>query len=226
MLARRLRAASGNRGGVPTDGLVAWYTMDNISGSTLVDEMGNYDGTIYGSVPTVAGVDGFALQPDTGIDNYVEVPSTLFDAIRTQGSITAAVYKPAGQAVWVLNARSAAGGSRQQINVTKDGRVSIDEYQGVKSESAAGVVPDNAWSLVTWSWDASGRRAWVGTAEVTLSNSTGVFSYPAQGAVALLNHWYYIDNNISTSGGAVDQMRVYSRPSTQADVNARYDELF
>ena len=50
MMRRRMLAAAG-RDRIPTDGLVAWYTMDNISGSTLVDEMGNYNGTIYGATP-------------------------------------------------------------------------------------------------------------------------------------------------------------------------------
>lgn len=55
MLHHRLRAASGARGTgggpvgpIPTSGLLAHYTMDNISGSTLIDESVNgNDGTIY-----------------------------------------------------------------------------------------------------------------------------------------------------------------------------------
>src|SRR5690554_7200851 len=53
MLHHRLRAASGAQqnggGGIPENGLLAHYTMENISGGTLIDETGNYDGTIYGA---------------------------------------------------------------------------------------------------------------------------------------------------------------------------------
>lgn len=58
MLADRLRFKSNS--GIPTDGLIAWYTMDNISGTTLIDQMGNYNGTITGAVQT-AGKFGQAL---------------------------------------------------------------------------------------------------------------------------------------------------------------------
>lgn len=54
--------------GIPSD-FIAHYTMDNISGSTLVDEAGNYDGTITGAV-TATGNDGDALYFD-GTNDYV-----------------------------------------------------------------------------------------------------------------------------------------------------------
>lgn len=55
MLHHRLRAAAGNKGGgggIPQSGLLIHYTMDNISGSTLIDESVNgNDGNIVG--PTI-----------------------------------------------------------------------------------------------------------------------------------------------------------------------------
>lgn len=78
-LANRMRAAAGNRGEIPTDGLVAWYTMDNISGSTLVDEMGNYNGTINGSPTQVSGLIGQALSFDSTGD-YVAIGNGFFSA--------------------------------------------------------------------------------------------------------------------------------------------------
>lgn len=36
-------------GAIPADGLVAWYTMEKVSGSYLLDETGNYNGVIYGA---------------------------------------------------------------------------------------------------------------------------------------------------------------------------------
>ena len=51
MLHAMLRAAAG-RDRIPTDGLIAHYTMDNVIGSTLIDETGNYDGTITGATQT------------------------------------------------------------------------------------------------------------------------------------------------------------------------------
>lgn len=48
---------------IPANGLIAHYTMDNISGTTLIDETGNYNGTITGA-DTVPGFAGNALQID------------------------------------------------------------------------------------------------------------------------------------------------------------------
>lgn len=47
-------------------GLVVYYTMQNISGNTLIDETGIYDATIYGATPVV---DGLSFD---GVDDYTE----------------------------------------------------------------------------------------------------------------------------------------------------------
>jgi len=56
-------------GGIPTDYLF-YYTMDNISGTTLNDEGGTYNGTIGGAT-TSAGIDGNALSFDGVNDSVV-----------------------------------------------------------------------------------------------------------------------------------------------------------
>jgi len=71
MLHNTLRAAAGGGHKIPTDGLVAWYSMDNVSGTTLFDQLGGYDGTISGATQ-VPGVIGDALQFD-GVDDMVIV---------------------------------------------------------------------------------------------------------------------------------------------------------
>lgn len=77
MLHHRLRAVAGNvDGGVPVDGLIAWYTMDNISGTTLLDEQGSYNGTIVGATQ-VPGVLGQAMNFD-GINDRIRInPSPI-----------------------------------------------------------------------------------------------------------------------------------------------------
>ncbi len=64
---------AGSEGGVviPTEGLVAHWTMDSITGSTLEDETTSYDATISGAVQTTGsgGHIGEALEFD-GTDDY------------------------------------------------------------------------------------------------------------------------------------------------------------
>lgn len=74
MLSAMLRAVVGNSeaGGIPTD-YITLYTMDNIIGSTLVDETGNHNGTITGAT-AVTGHMGNALSFD-GAGDYVQCGS-------------------------------------------------------------------------------------------------------------------------------------------------------
>lgn len=74
LLANRLKKATLAAGGgeMPTEGLVAHYTMESISGSTLLDETGSHDGTIFGATQ-VAGLGGQALDFD-GTNDYVSIP--------------------------------------------------------------------------------------------------------------------------------------------------------
>ena len=53
-------------------GLVARYTMDNISGNSLVDEMGTYDGVIYDSPVFEPGVIGNCV-------SFINNPGYLYD---------------------------------------------------------------------------------------------------------------------------------------------------
>ena len=60
-----------------TDGLIIMYTLDdaNIDGDVVTDMSGNgNDGTIIGSLASVGGVIGEALEFDRGA-NYVEIPA-------------------------------------------------------------------------------------------------------------------------------------------------------
>ncbi len=98
--------------GIPVPGTVARYTMDSITGSTVVDDIGNYDAIKSGAVSTVAGVSGSALdfanssgqQLDTGIVSWAPSGLTFsiwlkLDAIST----TAGVYPS------VVSSRGATG---------------------------------------------------------------------------------------------------------------------
>jgi hypothetical protein len=58
--------------------LVAHYKLDEDSGTTAADELGNSDGAINGTVTRVAGVDGGAFQFDGNVTNNVHVANAPF----------------------------------------------------------------------------------------------------------------------------------------------------
>lgn len=68
---------------IPTAGLITRYTMGHISGATLIDEMGNHDGTIIGAT-TSTGPTGASLYFTTASTTYIET-NEKFDFIHKTG---------------------------------------------------------------------------------------------------------------------------------------------
>ena len=211
-------------GGLPNAGLIAWWTFDNLSGSTLVDQQGSYNCTLVGSVPQLAGRFSNAMKNALGARNYYYAGASLFTAIKNAGTISVWVKREVGKAALVFNVRASVGASRQQFNIQADGTVTIKEYQGTDSISTE-ALPADEFVHVCFTWSASGRKIYINGALATITNSAAVFVYNAEGACALFDHWFYIDANTSIgSQTALDQMRVYNRQLTAAEVAALYAE--
>ena len=58
---------------IPVDH-VCFFTMDNISGSTLIDESGSYNGTLVGDFTSSPAVFGDGIKNDN-VNSYIDVPS-------------------------------------------------------------------------------------------------------------------------------------------------------
>lgn len=71
------------------ENLLAYYKFDESTGTTTKEEIGSYDGTIYGNAEFKTGKKGNALYFD-GTDDYVKLPQTAIDQIGslTSGSIS------------------------------------------------------------------------------------------------------------------------------------------
>lgn len=75
MMTAALQAASRAKAASPAP--LIWYTMDNISGGVLIDEMGNYDAQIVGAVQT-PGSSGQALA-FLDQESYIKVAVPAFN---------------------------------------------------------------------------------------------------------------------------------------------------
>lgn len=223
MLADRMRMKRAKTP-VPTSGLVAWWTFDNLSGSTLVDQQGSYNCTLVGSVPQLAGRFSNAMKNALGARNYYYAGASLFTAIKNAGSISVWVRRETSKAALIFNVRASGGGSRQQFTIDTDGSVAIAEYQGTASVSTE-TIPENVFVHVCYTWSASGRKIYINGVQATITNPSAVFAYNSEGACALFDHWFYIDSNTSSGAQtALDQMRVYDRQLSAPEVSALYNE--
>lgn len=61
-------------------GLVLYYDFGKINGTTIPDLAENYDGTIYGNVSVVDGVDGSAIHFPKNVTSYVDIPVDAFNS--------------------------------------------------------------------------------------------------------------------------------------------------
>lgn len=80
-------ANSSGGSAIPADGLIAHYTMDNINGTILVDEVGNYNADFFGSVSTGTGVLGASWSFHDGLRTQAilqALPDVLSTEIRAQ----------------------------------------------------------------------------------------------------------------------------------------------
>lgn len=227
MIHSRLRAAAGNRGSIPTDGLVAHYTMDNISGSTLVDEMGNFDGTIY-NASQVAGAVGQALQFQGSTSSYVDIGNNFSFIQKTRNFALCFIFKvddlSSDYRTLCGNSpvRTADAGVFASIRATGEMRFAI-----TRGLAGQGPVIDFNTSGLSISTGVANRLVITGDDSVGVS----VFINGAKHSTELYEAASTSSNDTRSlflgacndDGGAFpfpgyeDQVRIYNRPLTDAE---------
>lgn len=232
MLHHRLRAASGARqngggGDIPTD-YIAFYTMDNISGSTLVDETGNYDGTIYGAT-TTTGVIGDALSFD-GVNDYVKMSGTItpFGAL-TGLAVSFWWYWPRGASFDVYasiigNLKSggdSVGSDYDGFAIQTISRGTI-RWFGFGSGQAANnlhTIPLDQWVHCVAMWDGSGLIF----VKNNVASARSPLTINDMGTTEEL-HIGKLPYAPLYAPGRVDLIRIYPRVLTSSEITALYEE--
>jgi hypothetical protein len=231
MLATMLRAAANNETAsnvIPTAGLVLNWTMSNISGSTLIDETGDFDGTIYGST-----VIGDALQFD-GVDDYVTVDPFDED-----------VY---AMSIWVyFDSSITSASSREVIASFDDGS---NDFQANISTGSGTVYATNetltigdgnsgnygrtyirdtlsaGWNHVLVNWNGSSYDVYVNNSKKTTyagSNIGHCRLFSGYNDVVTL----FRNNSSGGNGylaGKAKLFKIYTQALSALDITALYDE--
>ena len=222
MLHHRLRAAAGRQGGgggIPTDGLIAWYTMDNRSGSTLIDEMGNYNGTISGATQT-AGIIGQALSFGGDGDRVTNVANTSQAVAMSFWCRPSSVGGDATQALM-----------NQSMSTNTTGRFVLATATGVAlaSRDASGEylqtteIPaeKNSTHHVYALFDGAELRLRVNDSDEVSLLMSSFDPTPTTRWVVGTRANQALTNRYS---GWIDQLRFYNRPLTAAEITALYNE--
>jgi hypothetical protein len=199
----------------PPAGLVAGYSFDTGSGSSLSDLSGNGNtGTISGA-SWVAGKYGGALSFN-GSTSRVSVPSSPSLNLTTAMTLAAWIQPTVNQSGWrtilqketdayALNASNSTGPLRPSGGGTFGGA-----FQWVSGPTAN---PVNVWTHVALTYDGTTLRLYV--------NGTQVASTAATGVIETTTSPLWIGGNNPYGEyfqGLIDEARVYNRALTPTEI--------
>ena len=223
LVASASAVGAGSRGAasVASPGLVAAYSFNEGAGTTALDVSGNgHPGTVVGATWTASGRYGGALSFD-GISNRVDL-----------GSL--GTFAPAGFTLeaWVKKTTDTKKdvavvgtwtGSEPGPMIWVDhveGRYRLTAGQGLANYLDSGQTPvAGAWQHLAATFDGSVARFYV--------DGTEVASRTVSGGVGFANTWRVGAYESSPTGffdGLIDEVRVYSRALSAAEIVADRDE--
>jgi hypothetical protein len=206
-----LTVAAEGTGTVPTSGLVSHYTMDNITGSALVDEQAAYNGTITGAVQTTGSGGKFdeSLSFD-GVDDGVAISKNVI----SQAAFTVAIWEYSSSAATIPDGyilADEADPANLLIRRNTSG-ANINAYIG--DQQVTVTAPRNQWNLLILDHDGSGNgRLFINTT-ATPAASISSSNFAALQAALWLGNRAALDRDFQ---GKLDQLRIYNRLLTAAE---------
>ncbi|MGC4016596.1 MAG: Calx-beta domain-containing protein [Luteolibacter sp.] len=208
--------------------LRGWWKLDETSGTNADDATGRVqDGTIAGSPTSTTGIVGNALNFD-GVDDGIVVGTSA--ALSGTGDFTVAAWvkiAPGSPQGTIIQQRDPGGFNGEYgLNVGANGTVQFYLYNGgyqfdITTPTTYGLVNDNQWHYV-----AATRSGTTGTVYVD-GNPLVTGSGTAKSLTATLGvsiGYDYRDNN-KRFKGLMDEVRLYTRALSAAELNGIHDGL-
>ena len=206
--------------GGPLPGLVAAYSFDEGSGTTVTDRSGNNNtGTLSNTSWSTSGKYGKALSFN-GTNAWVTVPSSNSLGLTTGMTAEAWVNPSAlgnayravvfreqpGNEVYALYADQAGAASAQ----LPTGEVYVGGYKDANGASGLAL---NSWTHLAETYDGSSVRLYVNGTLVSTTAAPGSFSSSSQplriGGDSIWGEYF---------SGLIDEVRVYNRPLSAAEI--------
>ncbi len=214
-------AGSRSSSSAAATGLVAAYSFNEGSGTTALDVSGNgHPGTLVGAAWTPNGryggavlLDGTASRVDLGglgtfyqggftLEAWVKKATDTKKDVAVVGTWTGTA---AGPMIWVDHV---------------DGRYRLTANQGLENYLDSGQSPvADTWQHLTATYDGSVARFYIDGTEVASRTITGGF-----GSANTWRIGAYETNPTGFFDGAIDEVRIYSRALSAAEIAADRDE--
>lgn len=202
------------------DDLIAHWPMDEGDGSSVVDIVGGFDGTIQGEVAWTQGMFGSAIEFPGTTGNYVDcgnidlnIGSNFTLACWLKAPETTTYHdlfgkgpKDAGH--FELYLEGSTGGGRLDGDVAAYIPDLGDFYSNIK-------VDDDTWHHIAWTYDGTTLICYVD------GGDTGMKTWTVSGSVAAESAAFKIGCLADTTNpfnGQLDDVAIFSRALSQAEV--------
>ena len=201
--------------------LVGWWKLNESSGTTANDSSGNENnGTLMGDPQWVAGKIGGALQFD-GTDDYVEVPDSPSLDITDTITIVAWVFREVDSGAYErIVAKSASAGFDYWLHISTGDTTGggFSDIGGsnpcVSFNAAPGTsIPLNQWTHLAFVYDGTYLKGYV---DGQLDKSENIGSFTIRTSTRPL--WVGRLQNTYDFDGLIDEVRIYSRALTEAEI--------
>jgi hypothetical protein len=206
-------------GAPASSGLVAAYNFNAGSGATLSDSSGsNNPGTIVEATWTTAGKFGGALNFD-GVNDLVNINNSTSLNLTTAYTVEAWV-RPSNIGGWRNILMKEIPGNQSYSLYASDGpNAPAATYANVISEvsaSGGGTLPLNTWTHVAGTYGGGSVKLYI--------NGVLVSTKPLTGTLRTSTRPLRIGGNLIWTdeyfAGQIDEVRVYNRALTQAEIQA------
>ncbi|WP_440989179.1 PKD domain-containing protein [Haloarchaeobius baliensis] len=219
--------------GYPTadTGLVAYYPVDENSGSTADDASGGNDGTVDGATQGVPGILNTSAYSFDGVDDSVQAPTDLSSSLGTSGTVSA----------WIKTTQSGDDTMWQAPGITgveSNGDGNDVFYGWIDASGNIGVMAGNTDGALstteindgTWHHVVLVRNATTGETRVYVD---GVLEDTATSETGAKTSAFSGIGVIEDTGGSpeyldgrLDDVRLYDRALTDAEALALYDSTW
>lgn len=191
------------------ENLIAMYTMDDVNGSTLIDETGNNNGVVSGAFQE-EGFFGSSLNFD-GINDSVDVGSGNFGIndfsvswwMKTTSVENDVVIECDGNTGWSI-----------QTSPSNNGLIAINKGGTSPQAISSNPINDGQWHHVCVSTSGNSVDIYIdGIDDTDLGSVAGSTSFPTGNlSIGARN------NTVANYAGNIDQIRVFDRVLTKQEV--------
>ncbi len=206
--------------------LISWWRMDDVSGTTLLDNTGTNDGVITGAIQTYAGQVGKAMSFD-GVDDYVQIASADSINFNQQDfTILAWVKTSSVTNQNVVTKYKDSNGRQYGMSVLADGSMYVESRRSdlelaCNFNSGSG-FNDGNWHLIAWSNDDTGS----GTNCYGYKDGVQIVSDSRNVRITSSTEPVRIGtngDNTNKFNGFIDEVMIFNRALSADEVRTLYD---